>query len=341
MYDLEIMIPAELNNPTLSQRFKDYKKYGLLNTANVQIKLIFAASHNNKIVQLDELCSGWPENIHAEYLLTPYTQVAQRIHYYYTDYMQPNTADWYIRMDEDSMTDICGLMENLYEMFDPEMLFYITGELRREKSFPEGPILENMGYGRMYKFDLDSFPPHEHEASIVSRKAIERILNNQDSMTLLNIRKEISDGPGDHGLCLAAQLAKVYPYSVGFMTCEPKLHYFSNYGGFINHIHHISRDLTPEMYNWVENQTDIQPPVKNYFLNRDGRTYWISLENKRITEIMENEKKIIGVWNMPNEHTMTLIMDYDVQVLKETRNGFANHVLSLKNTPNVHKNILL
>ena len=247
MYDLEIIVPAETNNQMIIERFDDFKKWGFQNIGNTKIKLILLASNDNKP---DCLMSGWPNGIDVETIITPYKHVAQRIHYYYSELIKPDTAYWYMRIDEDSMNDIGGLMKNLEVFFDPDREYHMGGEIEYGEEETEKQVLSFLGYKHWFRHESD-YPPHEHEASVTSNAAIKRIFSNPATKQYFTKRLEIEDGVGDHGLCYCARMSKVHAIKVNFLTREPAFCKFSLYGGQYNHIHWIAKDQNPCIFNWL------------------------------------------------------------------------------------------
>ena len=56
------------------------------------------ASRDNPKNQLEK---NWPKDFDVQVIITPFEHVAQRIYWYYATIMKPDTAKWYVRIDED------------------------------------------------------------------------------------------------------------------------------------------------------------------------------------------------------------------------------------------------
>lgn len=335
MFDLEILIPTELNKPKLAQRFKDFKKFGLINTKNTRIRIIFAASSDNLSDDLNELCSNWPDNIQAEYIITPYQQVAQRIVYYYDNVIQPDTARWYMRIDEDSMTDINGLLKNIDMLYDHKKDFHIVGDLAKEICDVEYEILKDLGFSVWYDNELT--PVHDLEISITSNSAIQKILNYDLCKEYFKKRKEVCKGYGDHPLCMAAMFLKIHPIIANFVTPHPKIFQFSKFGGVYNHIHNVSRDKTSELFEWLDltetrynSQLDAEIISKIYLLRfiRYNDEKWLTFDqNHTITLHPDGHqqfcKEIIGIWHASiADKIIILIKENPPFILSRTKTGF-------------------
>lgn len=303
MYDLEILIPAET---TLVERFINLKKWGFVNVGNNKVKIMFVMSHDNDSSILE---SGWSEGIDVEIIKTPYKHVAQRIYYYYDSIINTDTAKWYMRIDEDSMNDIDGLMENLNNLFDYNREYHITGKLNWDSHIVDREILISLGYEFWYK-NHNCFPPHAYEISITSNAAVKRILSNEDAKNYFSQRKQIANGYGDHGLCLCARMEKIHPTMVKFLTPDAEIKNFSNFGGNYNHIHHISK----ENYNWFNSLDESKNhEFENYsFLwtnkKNNSRKLIKLIDKKRIIEIglNNNSNNVLGIWGVNNEGKLTL-----------------------------------
>lgn len=312
MKDLEILVPAETAVEKIAIRLLDFKKWGLINHDNYQIKLIFATSRDNIA---DYLKEDWPENIEVDILQTPYKQVAQRIHHYYSQYIKPNTAKWYLRVDEDSITDIKGLMNNLESLFDHERDYHIVGELLQDMDPAERQIFKSLGYDWWHNGAMSL--GHEYEVSVTSNRAIERIFSNPKSLKFFNTRKEIASGAGDHGLAYCARMEKIYCQQVRFLTKEPKLTKFSLFGGVLNHIHYVSRDTNPTIIDWLETCCESENieafekyKNKNYFFSRtkEPDKKWIRLNSNKTVEII-NKKEILGIWGTNKNGNLCIFLN--------------------------------
>lgn len=350
MHDIEMIVPAELNSTVIAQRLKDFKKWGLVNTENVDIKIYFMASCDNNQTDLDALCKGWPSNFTVEGIITPYKHVAQRIMYYYDKIMKEDTARWYMRLDEDSITDVRNLLARMDDWFDYKRDYHVVGEISREPQDIEYKILTNLGYNwydEIYGYDINTAPIHEIEMSLTSNEAVKKILNNQESKTIINLRKEFATGQGDHAFAFAARLAKIYPISVKFITRDPRIIDFSMYGGRYYHVHDIARDRHGEYIRWLElteNNTNLL--IENEILNKEYLFSWG--DNEKIWVYFEKNKKIakktttwspewshgtepLGIWGITKNGDLSIFITHEFShndpaiVLIETDGDFVNH----------------
>lgn len=329
MYDLEILVPVELNDKNIARRFEDFKRFGFVNTNGPSVKLYFAASHDNNQNSLKNLCQGWPENFDVEYFITPYKHVSQRITFYYNKIMKADTARWYVRMDEDTRTNIAGLLKEIDKWFNHEKEYYVVSEISKEIQECEYKILKMMGYDwfdEITGYDINSAPIHEIEISITSNIAIKKILSSENCRNFFETREAFADGNGDNTLVFAARMEKIYPISVPFITRNPRAIEFSLYGGKYHHIHDISRDRHPEYITWLDLTDGNTTPElknsmidKNYLFNYNGEKIWIGFEeNNRIRKNTHrclpewsHKTQPFGIWGFTKNGDLTIFITHD------------------------------
>ena len=309
MYDLEIIVPAE---GKLTQRFADFKKWGIRNIGEYKICLVLAASNDNSESMFE---GGWPEGIDVKIIKTPYKHVAQRIYHYYDSIIKPDTAKWYCRLDEDSMNDISGLMNNLELLFDHEREYHIVAELNWDAQDLEKELLIKIGLDCWFK--NESAPPHEHEISITSNAAIRRIMANSKAKEYFRLRKEIANGYGDHGLCFCARMEKIHPTIAKFLSVRPELNQFSIFNGKLNHIHWVGRDTSPNVLNWLES---IYPENESKFLNASYIWSDLNGDNKKLialnssnqieeVQLQDDKPSKLGIWSTTKEGKLTFYLE--------------------------------
>lgn len=317
-YDLEILMPTETSSDVIKNRIADFKKYGLTEIGDHKLRLICLTSKGNDPAILE---TGWPEGVTVDVVETPYNHVAQRIYYFYDKLIDPDSAKWFMRLDEDSMNDIGGIMKNLENYFDPDREYHIGGEFNFDYVATEYNILKSLGFG--WWFDLE-IPPHEHEVSITSQAAMKRIFSTQKAKDYFRLRHMFADGHGDHGLCFAARMSKIYHTSVRFLSREPYLIHYSKYGGKLNHIHWIGRDKNPQILGWIEACKDAPETIEklsgSYVLTIDnGHTHWIRLnKNKLIEPILQDAPLMIprtGLWGTTADDRLLLMLPHDEKKL--------------------------
>lgn len=307
MYDAEIIIPITSKSIKrrpqyylplalcdYKKRFLDFKKYGLLNTKNHKI-IVKLLTCNDNFSNL-ELLEGWPEGVTAKKIECPSTHPAAKIAHYYGNLTSWRHANWFMKLDDDSCTDIAGLMKNLETYFNPEKEYFIASELHKNNTDIEQELLKSLGHNWILGAS------HEWELSIISKIAIKTITDNSSAREFLTRRSKIDKGFGDCLLNFAARMSKIYPCDVGFISHLPKIGDFSLFGGIYNHIHFVSYDYNGNYQNYLAKSVEnrICPPDiweklenKNYMFLRNGSEFIgyfkFSLDGRLIGSMNPNE----------------------------------------------------
>lgn len=322
MYDFEIAIPVDTGIKKLSQRLEDFKRHGLRNVGDLKVRLVLLAAKGN---DLDQIKSGWSDSLDVSVVETPYTHVAQRNYYYYSNVIEPETARWYMRIDEDTITDLGGLNANLDDFFDWQMPCHVTTILNWDVCGTDKSILRNLGYGHWYRNHVQKHmaltPPHEQETSVTSMPAISKVLEFQKAKKYFNLRKEFALGWGDHGLCHCLRMVKVHPTPIFFLSHEPDFLNLSLFGGYRNHVHWICHDKTPEFIKWLDQfNPEPYPEVagKTFLVGPSmGQKRLIVLNEKNgIQAFYQNEDcagEMIGLWFRKGDDIRVLFSDGDTK----------------------------
>ena len=269
LYDAEIALPITLLDEKYKNRFENFKRIGLCNIQNRKIKLVLLIGTEKNT---PDLKSGWPKGIDTEVILGTNNHLACKIFEYYANLESANHAKWFIKLDDDSITDIDAMITDLESNYDWDQRYYICSDVRDELAPEEEGII------KMLKLDWmkpDMFlPQHEYEISILSQKTMSEIIQNEKSKKFLKIRSKIAKGYGDQSLALAARLSKTYPIRSPYMTWHPIAKSFTFFGGPLYHIHNICNDKTPNLnniflcsYNQLQNYnnplTDLEKKIAN------------------------------------------------------------------------------
>jgi len=247
-YDLEIVMPV---CSKFYSRIEDFKNYGLVNIKNRKIKLNLLTS--NEIIK--DLEKKWPSGIEVKVINQPHENHAINLYSYILNYDFENMeSKWLMKIDDDSCTDINGLLCNLEDFYDYEKPFYLAASCSKFKDMGAAgrenwiisEYIENFGKYKKIAYDLQ----HEVECCVVSQAAVKKILQNNESKSLLSKRCLIEGGCTDCVFAFASALAKIYPIDCPFLTHFPTLEKFSLVDGIKNHIHLISRNASGE--NFIE-----------------------------------------------------------------------------------------
>lgn len=264
MFDLDVIIPV-CNK--FAHRLEDFKKYGILNPKGRSIR-INAIESGERVEGVDR---GWRGDFEVRVVHNDSPEYVANLYRFYLSLDPANVeCRWLIRLDDDSCTDIDGLLTNLDKFYGSDGEFYL-GNLHTVQNALNG--YEGMLYSD-YKSLLGDYEPFgnllktEIECGVMSRGAIRRVLSNEASRRLIEKRSSMSGGYGDCVVALACTMAGVWPVDCPFITHRPLLQDFSLLGGVRNHIHMISRaDIaenfmhraSPEMFTLLTKVADGSP----------------------------------------------------------------------------------
>jgi len=312
MHDLEILIPADVGKENIEKRFEDFKKVGLLNINDYDIKIVLATPPTNS----DSLAENWDQRLTVEILKTPYHHVSQRIAYYYSDYVNPDNSRWFMRIDEDSLNNIDGIMKKLDSMYDHNGIYHIVAETEGDIHPIEAKILEGLGFS--WWWENNGVLEHEWEISITSNFAMKSIINHDLCKKFLKIRQEIPTGYGDRALSYCARMLKIYPMRSVFLTKNPEILDFSIFGGIRHHIHEISHERNNVLLNYFKLFFDSEKDS-----NYSNQFCILKLEWNNFSEVIQlHPNKIVlcnkekfGLWSSDN-NTINMWLDFPNEIFK-------------------------
>lgn len=231
-------------------RIEDFKRYGLVNTGERRVVVNVLLSNED----VDGIESGWHKNIEVNVVKSEYSNYVSNIYRFYATLNPENiNCKWMMKVDDDSCTDIDGLMSNLDEFYDWRESFYLGAsitEFRTALDGDEGSLYPEYSHLLGNYKRLARILKSEVESSVISAVALKRILTNEQSLKLIKFRSRMHGGYGDCVIPVASALAKVYPIDCPFVTHLPLLENFSLVGGMLNHIHMISRHTEGENFTW-------------------------------------------------------------------------------------------
>lgn len=240
MYDAEFHIMMSEKEEHIHKLF-NFFNYGLHNCKKYKILMRLLAKEKESSNLQKELEKYQTDNLKIEVLRFKSDEPAYKKCSYLTDIAMPNlhSARWYIGMDEDTISDIDGWMDRLDEDFDWEREVYATP--------PPMKNVQPMEYdlacliGKQHWYNPEGGPFHEWEVSCISQKAMKTILNCSESLKVINLRKKIATGWGDHFMGLTGRLAKVHPVGTTYLNGTHMILEHTLLGGWIVHAHHIYR----------------------------------------------------------------------------------------------------
>lgn len=233
MYDLEILLPITANSKYF-KRLQDFKRYGLRDIEDYKIKLkLLPGTETNP-----EFLTGWDSRIDVEIVPTHSDQVAAKVNSYYAEHGPKiaETARWFMRLDDDSITNISLLMEELNNLDHNDIHYLITRVVEGDTSV-EKRLLTEMGYKALVAKPL----LHELECCVLSQACFRRIMSHEDCQRLFQKRGKVNEGFTDICIAQAAKINKILMTDVPFLCADPHVQEFVNQK--VAHIHYIAHDV--------------------------------------------------------------------------------------------------
>jgi len=249
MYDIEICLPITFSQEKYKLMFSQFKKYGLLRTNERKILLSLLVGTEKVPKDFNE---GWGNGISVQLIRSKYNVLAQKTMDYYCSVINPKSAKWFMKLDDDSITDIKCLMEHLDKLNHNEER-YLGSSLSSNIEDAEKEILFNMDEEHLYNPVHKIW--HEWECCIMSSYTIDKILNCEKSMNFLNLRlKNDFPSSNDISLGIAAKFAGQRVEEADFLTNKPFYGLFSLFGGPICHLHYCSEIFDPTIFKEIDNK---------------------------------------------------------------------------------------
>jgi hypothetical protein len=285
-----------------------------MNVGENKILLNLIVSNDEKINDIE---IGWPESVDVKIHSMASSNYVGNLFKFISEIVpQDLNSRWIAKIDDDSSTDISGLINNLDEFYDHNKDFYLAASCLDDLFLsPEIQILDQyekeMG---VYQKILHNIR-HEIECCVLSVTAVKTIFSNKMSVELLKKRSCIEGGVTDVALAFASAMAKVYPIQCPFLSHLPLVSEFSIANGMLNHIHMISRDSASDNFErtgipflflerLIHGANEVEKAMEDlkFFSEKDDRVELIHLQanhnfkvkfEKRNMMWIEHENKIL------------------------------------------------
>jgi hypothetical protein len=244
-YDLEVVIPV---CGRFLSRLDDYKKYGLVNIKDrkVLVNLIISGE------DLEGLEKGWHPNVSVNLVKNLDSDYVKNMYKFYLT-IDPDKilSRWFIRLDDDSCTDVDGLLSNLDLFYCCDQPYYLghLNDFHNALIGEEGPLYQQYKHLIEGYSSFASLLKNEVECAVLSRNALSNILKNEKAYRLLQFRAGLEGGYTDTVLAISSAIAKIYPIDCPFITYLPLINEFSLIGGVRNHIHLVRRTIEGENFS--------------------------------------------------------------------------------------------
>ena len=245
LYDLEILLPVHATGHWLD-RMNAFRHFGLIGGEQLRVRLVLLCGTYELDAALHEP-QAWPGVESVVVINGTCDHPAPKIYDYYANILpaQELQARWYLRVDDDSLTDLRRLVNHLDATFYWRHTLHLAGTLNDDVGPNYQAVLRDLRADRYLQGAGHCLFHHEWEASVTSHGAMKRILGNRLGREFLRRVALLPDGYGDVCLAIAARLTGIPISPVPFMTghCElDKFAAFQPSGNGFFHIHFLSPD---------------------------------------------------------------------------------------------------
>jgi len=251
MYDIEFSLGICADERYL-QRLWDFKRYGLTNIGNKKV-LVKLAAGTEKFP--NDIFKNWPVDVEVITNNIQSNHIIPKLYHYYANMTENDVARarWFCKLDDDSITDVAGLVDNLDWDYDYQRDYYIVtfyfGPPTMQEHLIDVKLAKEFGFEKWFENGDEGYPEHEVEACILSQTTMQRIVTNNTAKKFLLKRAHISDGFSDIALGYAARMCKVCATKSRYICQNALLWNFSPMGGKMNHVHWLSHDTNTELFN--------------------------------------------------------------------------------------------
>ena len=273
LYDIEVLLPVHPVGHWLD-RMNAFRHFGLLGGEQLRVRLVLLCGTHQLDAALHDP-QTWPDVKSVAIVNGVYDHPAAKIYDYYANIMptQQLQARWYLRVDDDSLTDVRLLVEHLDATLDWRDTLHLAGMLNTGIGAEHQEIVRDLGADHFLRGAGHCQIYHECEASLTSHGAMTRVLDHELAREFLRRVALLPGGYGDICLSIAARLAGMPIAQVPFMTAHCELDDFATFhasGDGFFHIHYMSPD-NPEMWGrYMEKRREVGLSFDKTALLSDG-----------------------------------------------------------------------
>ena len=245
LYDLEILLPVHPTGRWL-QRIEAFRRFGLLGGEQLRVRLVLLCGTHELDPALRDP-DAWPGIESVAVVNGTSDHPAPKIYDYYANVLpeQGLLARWYLRVDDDSLTDIRRLINHLDYTFYWRDSLHLAGTINTDTQNAYIAVLRELRGDRFLQGAGHCQLFHEWEHSVTSHGAMRRILAHRMAREFLRRVALIPGGYGDHCLSYAARICGIPLSQVPFLTAHCQLDNFAMFapsGNGFFHIHYLSPD---------------------------------------------------------------------------------------------------
>ena len=270
LYDLEILLPVHATGHWLD-RMNAFRQFGLLGGEQLRVRLVLLCGTYQLDAELHQ-ASAWPGVESVVVVNGTDDHPAPKIYDYYANILpaQELQARWYLRVDDDSLTDLRRLVNHLDATFYWRHTLHLAGTLNTDMDPAYQMVLRDLRAHRYLQGAGHCEFYHEWEASVTSHGAMRRILSNRIAREFLRRVALLPGGFGDHCLAVAARLTGIPIAQVPFLTAHCELDKFAAFqpsGNGFFHIHYLSPDNAEMWPRYMEKRHQLGLPIDEAVLS--------------------------------------------------------------------------
>ena len=229
MYDVEILLLIHYSD-RYSKRLEMFKRFGLHQLGSNRIHITLAASPGDS-ERAAEILSGWPVSIHVSLLEFASREPLPKVTEYYFWLLESQLkARWFLRIDDDSWTDLSAMVRYADTRYGDVPVHIMTPPVQHDRHMVEV----------ITELDLRIPSLHEHESSLTSARALRLLARNDKALHFLNYVTERYTYPGDLPLAWAMHICDVPTAIFEGSTKHFERTQMSLIGGRFFHIHFVS-----------------------------------------------------------------------------------------------------
>ncbi len=247
VFDLEVLVPVHPEGRWL-ERLEMFRRFGLLNIGRARVRVVLLAG----TFEVEE--GDWDGVEQVIVLNGESDHPARKIYasYHAMTLRDLGSARWFLRVDDDSVTDVGGLLSHLDGSCDWREPHHLIGHLCSEVNPAYEKMLRQVGAGHLLCPRGRALASHEWEVSLTSQPAMLRALSHPQARELLSQAADYEGGFGDRCLALCHRLAGLFPEPASFLSSFEHLDDFSLWGGGLFHIHYLSPDKPSEWARFMD-----------------------------------------------------------------------------------------
>jgi len=310
MKDAKIVVLSTEKN---KKKYLNFLQYCLVNkNKDVDCEILLGPKNSNSFAE--ELLESNPiPNIKTKITRfdTDEPAVKRNSNYHALDENTSKQYKWLITIDDDSVTDVDSLVDNLEDEFGQDHCAFVTGEIQNSWQVEEQSIIEAFGKSKWYRA---SPPNHEWEIACINQKTMNVLLQSDIAKKIFDLRSKMYSGWGDHCLGIALRFCKIHPISSNFLTAVNRIYEHTLVGKHFSHVHQIYNDLYEYKNLGINHVLPILTAPNNtktlsawYSVFEHGCEKMIGLVNfnldKTITPLKEGHK-VVGFWRMDEDKIM-------------------------------------